>query len=251
MKINLKCAEASWRTMHQIFLIMKLTIVILTIAFAQVSAKSFGQLITLHEKNVSVDKVLSLIETQTGYHFVYYDNLDVLKSKTLNINVEKQTIANVLDQCLNGMPVSYKIFKKTIALKETEPLQTEKPIIAVQKISGTVTDDKGAPLPGASVILKDTKKGTVTNAEGQFSIDAKPGDVLVISFIGFQTREIVIGSQSNIEVRMTAFANSLNELVVVGYGTQKKVNLTGAVASIGADKLESRPIVNLGDGLNA
>ena len=83
MKINLKCAEASWRTVSKIFLIMKLTIIILIIGLAQVSAKSYGQLITLHEKNVSVEKVLLLIENQSGYHFIYDDNLDILKTKTL------------------------------------------------------------------------------------------------------------------------------------------------------------------------
>ena len=240
MKINLKCAEASWRTMSKIFLMMKLTIVLLIAGLAQVSAKSYAQLITLHEKNVSIEKVLLLIEKQSGYHFIYDDNLDVLRSRTLNISVEKQTIGNVLDQCLNGIPVSYKIFKKTIALKETEQSQIEKPVITVQRISGTVTDDKGAPLPGASVMLKDAQKGTVTNAAGQFSIDAKPGDVLVISFVGFQTREIVIGAQSKIEVSMTALTSALNEMVVVGYTTQSRHKLTSAVVTVSGDELNKR-----------
>ncbi|WP_176851907.1 TonB-dependent receptor [Mucilaginibacter sp. OK268] len=219
---------------------MKLTIVLLIAGLAQVSAKSYAQLITLHEKNVSIEKVLLLIEKQSGYHFIYDDNLDVLRSRTLNISVEKQTIGNVLDQCLNGIPVSYKIFKKTIALKETEQSQIEKSVITVQRISGTVTDDKGAPLPGASVMLKDVQKGTVTNAAGQFSIDAKPGDVLVISFVGFQTREIVIGAQSKIEVSMTALTSALNEMVVVGYTTQSRHKLTSAVVTVSGDELNKR-----------
>jgi TonB-linked SusC/RagA family outer membrane protein len=228
---------------------MKLTIALLIVGLVQVSAKSNAQLITLQEKNISVEKVLLLIEKQSGYHFIYDDNLDILKSRTLSINVEKQTIANVLDQCLNGIPVSYKIFKKTIALKGIVPLPNEKPVITVQKIIGTVTDDKGAPLVGASVMVKDAKKGTVTNAAGEFSIDAKPGDVLIVSFVGFQTREIVIGSQSNIEVRLTAFTNSLNELVVIGYGTQKLSNITGAISSIKASDMKDQQITRLDNAL--
>ena len=249
MKINLKCAEASWRTVSKIFLIMKLTIIILIIGLAQVSAKSYGQLITLHEKNVSVEKVLLLIENQSGYHFIYDDNLDILKTKTLNINAEKQTIGDVLNQCLNGIPVSYKIFKKTIALKETEPLQNVKTVIAVQKISGTVIDEKGAPLIGASVKVKGAKQGTVTNISGEFSIDAKPGDVLVISYIGFQTKEITIGSQSNIEIKLTSLTSGLNELVVIGYGMQKKATVTGAISSVSADDMKDQQITRVDDAL--
>jgi TonB-linked SusC/RagA family outer membrane protein len=235
--------------MSKIFQIMKLTIVILIIAFAQVSAKSFGQLITLHEKNVSVDKVLSLIETQTGYHFVYYDNFEVLKSKTLNINVEKQTVANVLDQCFNGIPVSYKILKKTIVLKETEQPQIEKQAATPQKIKGTVTDDKRVPLPGASVTIKGTSKGVITNNNGEFSIDTQPGDVLVVSFIGFQTQEIKISSQTNIEIRLTTLTSGLNELVVIGYGTQKKATLTGAISSVSSDDMKGQQITRVDDAL--
>lgn len=249
MKINLKCADASWRTMSKIFKIMKVTIVILIIAFAQVRAKSFGQLITLHEKNVSVDKVLSLIETQTGYHFVYYDNFDVLKAKTLNINVDKQTVANVLDQCFNGIPVSYKILKKTIVLKETDQPQIEKQAATPQKIKGIVTDDKGAPLPGASVTIKGTSKGVITNNNGEFSIDTQSGDVLVVSFIGFQTKEIKIGSQPNIEIRMTPLNSGLNEVVVIGYGTQKKATLTGAISSVSSDDLKDQQVTRVDDAL--
>ncbi|HEY5326490.1 MAG TPA: carboxypeptidase-like regulatory domain-containing protein, partial [Mucilaginibacter sp.] len=176
MKIKLNHASV-WRSVSKFLLVMKLIIIMLIITLTQVSAKSYSQLITLHEKNVSIEKVLLLIENQSGYHFIYDDKLDVLKTKILNIDAEKQTINNVLDQCLNGTPVSYKIIQKTIALKGTDQLQSVKTVVAVQKISGTVTDDKGGPLIGASVIVKGTPKGTVTNAAGEFSIDVKSGDV--------------------------------------------------------------------------
>ncbi|MFA6086279.1 TonB-dependent receptor [Mucilaginibacter sp.] len=229
---------------------MKLTIILLFIGLAQVSAKSYAQLITLHEKNVSIEKVLLLIESQSGYHFIYDDKLDILKTQTLNINVEKETIANVLDRCLSGIPVSYKIIQKTIALKQSEQLQTEKPVIAVQKISGTVTDDKGEPLPGASVKLKGTANGVATDINGKYSLNVPSLDgVLIFSSMGFTTKEVEIANRLVINVSLTSDAKSLNDVVVIGYGTQKRANVSGALSRMVNENLNERAISRVDQAL--
>src|SRR5689334_15999506 len=113
-------------------------------------------------------------------------------------------------------------------------------------VTGTVVASDNAPIPGVTVVLKGKSSGTVTDSDGKFTISAEPSDVLVFSFIGFATLEQQVGSSDNINVTLTESAESLAEVVVVGYGEQKKVNLTGAVASVDTKLLDSRPIADAG-----
>lgn len=118
-----------------------------------------------------------------------------------------------------------------------------------QPVQGTVTDEKGAPLPGVTVQVKGTTQGTVTDAAGRFSMDVPEDAVLVISFIGYQSQEVAVGGRTAIDVQLRSSASGLNEVVVVGYGTQKKANLTGAVSQVGSDVLDNRSLPNLTQGL--
>jgi len=255
MKIKLKCAEASWRTMSKIFLIMKLTIIILIAGLAQVSAKSYAQLITLHEKNVSIEKVLLLIENQSGYHFIYDDKLDILKTKTLNISVEKQTIGNVLDQCLSGIPISYTIIQKTIALKETDQLQNEKMVSLVKDIkditiTGRVTDQKGQPMPGVVIKLKGASVGVVSGIDGKYAIKSpNNSDILVFSYTGFVTQEVAIANRTTIDIILAEDTRALNEVVVVGYGIQKKNAVISAISTVKGSVLATAPVGNITNAL--
>lgn len=249
MKFKLKCAQASRRTLSKFLLIMKLSIIILVVSLVQVSAKSYGQLINLHEKNMSVHKVLDIIESQSGYHFIYDDNLDALfKEKTVNIDVEKQSITEVLNLCFKGIPVSYQIIQNTIALKRNEPPKNEEPVMTFQKISGNITDENGKPLPGANVTNKNTNITVTTDASGLFSISASEGDVLTITFIGYQPAEYkitqaVIASFSDKSARLTFKLQPVNTalddvvVVAVGYGTLDKKEVTSAITHLGAKDL--------------
>ncbi|HEX5023966.1 MAG TPA: SusC/RagA family TonB-linked outer membrane protein, partial [Agriterribacter sp.] len=120
---------------------------------------------------------------------------------------------------------------------------------AQNNISGTVKDNAGSPLANVSVLVKNSIKGTTTNAAGSFTISASPKDILVFSFTGYQTQEVAVEGQSELSISLLAATNSLEEVVVVGYGTQKKVNLTGAVGMVTSERLENRPIVDVGQGL--
>jgi len=227
--------------------IMKLTIVLWVMAFMQVSAAAYAQKTSLNVKNKPLIYVLDQISRQTNYNFIY--SADILEdAKPVSISVKDGDLNDVLEKCFSGQPFTYVINGNTVIIKRKSVVAKVSAVQAMT-VNGTVTDDKGAPLAGASVMLKGTQKGTVTNITGEFSIDVKPGDVLVISYIGFQTREIVIGSQSNLEIRMTSLSTGLNELVVIGYGTQKKATLTGAISSVSSDDLKDQQIARVDDAL--
>ena len=120
---------------------------------------------------------------------------------------------------------------------------------AQNQVSGTLKDNAGTALANVSVSVKGTSRGTTTNASGNFNISAVPKDVLVFSLVGFETQEMKVNNQSEFAVVLEIQTNSLNEVVVVGYGTQKKANLTGAVGMVTAERLTNRPIVDVGQGL--
>lgn len=125
-----------------------------------------------------------------------------------------------------------------------------KPTDKQKQVTGKVTDENGFPLPGVTVYIKDTSIGTVTNMEGEFSLNAPgPDSILIFSYVGFKLEERLIGSQTNFSIILKEDARTLGEVVVVGYGTQKKANLTGAVSQVTSDAIEDRPITNLSSGL--
>ena len=120
------------------------------------------------------------------------------------------------------------------------------------KVSGTITDDQGSGIPGVTIRVKGTRLATVSNASGTFTVTVpNENAVLLISYIGYVTQELTVGKQQNIKIVLKEDFMKLDEVVVVGYGTQKKVNLTGAVGTVNAKQLETRPVVNVGQSLQA
>ena len=113
-----------------------------------------------------------------------------------------------------------------------------------QTISGVITDDQDMPLPGASVLIKGTTTGTQTDFDGNYSIEATNGDTLVFSYVGMEPQEIVVGNTSSINVSLTVSTNQLDEVVVVGYGTQRRSDLTGAIVSAKAEDIAEQPALN-------
>ncbi|MDB5116517.1 MAG: TonB-linked outer membrane protein SusC/RagA family [Mucilaginibacter sp.] len=227
---------------------MRLIAILLFIAFTQVHARGYAQTISIHEKHASIEKVLLLIEKQSSYHFIYDSKLAILKTKKVSLNVDNATITSILDQCLADLPVSYTVIQQTIAIKGNSEIAKER-VSAPQLIetplaiiTGKVIDEKGNPLPGVTVLEKGTTNGVVTSALGIFTLKVDgSGSTLVFSFVGYSSQEIKVGNQTIIDVQLKEVASDLNEVVVVGYGTQKKVTLTGAVSSIsGAEVATTR-----------
>ena len=230
------------RYLSKTLLIMKFIAIFMFAAGLQVSATGYAQNITLAQKNVSLKKVFKEIERQSGYSFFYKDRL-LTQTEKVDVNVKDASVKAALDQCLRNTSLSYTILDKIIVIK-AKNLVT--PAVSVEEtaapapeniIAGTVKDAQGNPLPGVSVIIKGSTKGTSTNAEGKFTIDANVGDVLEFSIVGYGKKSVTVSSVHEINVRLEVEAVAGNEIVVVGYGTQRKKDLTGSVATIGQKDL--------------
>lgn len=229
----------------QFILVMKLTTILLITGLLQVSASSYSQKITLKQKNASIDFVLKSIEKQSDYVFLY-DKLEVSKSDKVSIDVRDASVEQVLEICLKDQPLTYKVFNRTIILKKKEMTST---LVQFETIKGRVLDENGVPIPGASVKIKGKSGTAITNATGEFVINAESGDVLVISYVGAKTQEVLIGNQKQLRIVLKDEVQSLDDFVVVGYGKQKRINLSGAVDGITSKEIENRPITNIGAGL--
>ncbi|MDB4926403.1 TonB-dependent receptor [Mucilaginibacter sp.] len=225
--------------------IMKLTGIILMTVILQVSASTYGQKITIQVKSAALQDILLDIQQQSGYDFLYSSDL-LNRAKPITLAVKDASINEVIEKCMENQPFSYTIFKKTVTIrakdgpKPDQQLPTMLPIAIT--VNGVVTDEKGLPLPGVNVLEKGTSNGVTTNVSGRYTLKvAGPNSSLVFSFMGYASQEIKVGTQTIIEVQLTELASDLNEVIVVGYGTQKKASLTGSVASIdGAEILKTR-----------
>ncbi|RYE26900.1 MAG: SusC/RagA family TonB-linked outer membrane protein [Sphingobacteriaceae bacterium] len=203
--------------------------------------------INLSIENKTLNEVLKTLAKTNQVQFVY--NLDVLQTKEkISAQFSDQELKEVLDNLLSKYNISYQVIKNKIIL--TSPVKTENlsDNLTVQavKINGKVTDETNQPLIGVSVRVKGTNTGTQTDLDGNYSITV-PNDnaILVFTYIGFITQEVVVSGRSNINVQMKANENSLNEVVVVGYGTQKRANITGSVASANLEDFRNSPSTNI------
>jgi len=234
--------------LSKILLIMKLTTLILIIGLLQVSAKGFSQ-ITLNENNVSIKKVLASIEKQSGFHFFY--NADQLKDEKIDIRVSNATLDEALAQCFKNTPFAYKVLEKNVVIQQKLPAISESNTVsaATTEIHGVVRDDDGKPLAGVTVLNKISKKGAVTDAAGNYVIAAQKGDVLVFSFVGYSAKEIKVGDYPLINVSMVMSTSNLNDVVVIGYGTTERKDLTGAVSTIAAADVKDVPFNTIDNAL--
>lgn len=232
---------------------MKLTCALLLTASMGVFATGNAQTmrVNIQADNVSTEKILSEIEKQTDYLFVYNKNEVDLKRKT-SVNAVNKTTAEVLSTIFNGTDIIYAIEGENIMLMRKEQNLAVVPDAVQQdnKITGTVLDPTGMPVIGANIMVKGTTNGTITDMDGKFSLEAREGAVLVVSYIGFANQEIKIGKQKQLSIALKEDSQALDELVVVGYGTQKKSTLTGAVASVKSEELTTAPVGNVTNTLS-
>lgn len=233
---------------HKLIMVMKLTTLLLIITLLHASAKSYSQKISLNEKNTSLEKVLSQIKNQSGYVFLYTDQN--LVNTSISVNVKDASIEETLNACFKNAQIGYKITGKNILLRATYPQTADQenapPPITVK---GKVVDETGKPLMGASVKLKGGSLGTQTDTEGRFTLSNVPDDgILVISFVGFTTLEVP--AKKNLDnIKLVPLASDLSQVVVVGYGTQKKVVVSGAVSDVKGSELAKSASVNLSNSL--
>ncbi|HVI48235.1 MAG TPA: TonB-dependent receptor [Chitinophaga sp.] len=231
---------------------MKLTAFMLLVAAMQVSAGTHAQTVTWSARSASLNKVFRAIKEQTGYAF-FYDKDDLKDTHPVSVDFKNTPLQNAMQMVLTDQQLSFEIQGNTIFVtRSSKPVPGAASDVRQQiNISGKVTDENGAPVPGVSVVVKgNTAKGAITSADGSFQlngIDEKA--VLLVSSIGYEGIEVAVAGQSKINIRLKSDVSALKQLVVVGYGTQKKANLTGAVSSIGSKELTNRPATSLGNAL--
>jgi len=230
---------------------MRLTSILLLTASLHISAKGLSQKITLAVKNAPLAKVFSAIQQQSGLSMLY-DNKLIKTMKHIDVNVKDAALEQVLDHCLKGQPLTYVIEDNIIIIKRkpappaTLVVADAPKVLQVHTITGIVTSKKGDALPGVSVKLKGTAIGTATDAGGKYTLQATAGNgILVFSYIGFVTQEVGINEQTSIDVQLQEESRALNEIVVIGYGTQVRKDVTGAISSLSAAQIENRAATSL------
>jgi TonB-linked SusC/RagA family outer membrane protein len=233
----------------KILKIMKITIALLFVVVLHVSATSYAQKISLHVKNAGLDNVLDQISQQSGYNFIY--DTQVLKSaRPVSLSVTNEPFQQVLEKCFKNQPLTFLINENTVVIQTKAPVQIQTITAAAITITGVVTDEQGRPLPGVTVSLKGTTLGVATDLNGKYAIRL-PDDkgVLVFHFLGFASQEIPVKGKTEISLVMKEQASALNEVIVVGYGTRKKSDITGSVSSVSEKQIREIPAGNIGTAL--
>lgn len=258
MHFKALCNRPAWlrlRCITKTMLVMKLTSIFILVACLQVSARGLSQTVTFSGKNVSLEKVFSIIKEQTGY-VVFYDYSVLDGSKPVTLSVKNEPLQQFLTQVLNGQLLDYKITRKTIFIKKAAgtPVHSLQqpasdaiadPSLAGIPISGRIINEKGEPLAGATMKVKGGKKVVTTDADGRFTLQANIGDVLIVSYVGFASKELRISMQDIGKVMLSASDSKLDELQIIAYGVSTKRFVTGSATTIKSEDIEKQPVTNV------
>ena len=232
---------------------MRITSVLLAGFLFQANAEaSYTQSarISIEMNNATGEEVLKEIEAKSEFYFLYNNKL-INVDRRVSVDVDAENIESVLQNLFKGTDVVYRIADKQIVLSRKDLAQNTV-VDGIQQskvVTGTVVDPTGMPVIGANIMVKGTTNGTITDMDGNFSLEADKDAILVVSYIGFANQEIKVGNQSKLSIALKEDAEALDELVVVGYGQQKKVNMTGSVTAIKTKDLENIPVSNLSNSL--
>lgn len=229
------------------FRIMKLTTVCsFALAFSLYAGNSNSQNIkvTVKQNNAELRDVLNTIEKQTDYLFVYDKYVDV--NRKVSVNSKKRPLEEVLGELFGETGIKYTVDGAYIVLSPNSKSENSIALISQQnrQITGIVKDATGEPVIGANVVEKGTTNGTITDVEGRFSLSVAPNATLIISYIGYVSSEISVKGQTSVAVTLKEDSETLDEVVVVAYGTQKRSNLTGSVDVVSSKELANRPVTN-------
>ena len=233
----------------QIFGIMRIsTFLLMVCVFCSYAGNAHSQnaKVSIRMNNVKLDKILNEIENQTDYLFIYNNQVDI--NKITSVKVKNEAVAQVLDRILSGTGINYEL-EGTHIILTTEAIKDLHAQQQAKTVTGTVTDVSGEPIIGANIRIKGTTTGTITDIDGNFSIEAEPQSVIEVSYIGYLTQETVINNQKSIRFLLKEDTKTLDEVVVIGYGVQKKADLTGSVANINTEKLNTQSNANIGQAL--
>lgn len=227
--------------------IMKITTMLLLIGIVHLSASTYAQnqRITISVENGTFYDVISQIERQSEFMF-FYNSDDIDNNQHLSIQAKDKLVSDILNELVKNNDLAYKITDKHIIITKVNRILQQ----AKQRISGTVLDAAGEPIIGANVVEKGIANGVVTDIEGKFSLSVAENAVLQVSYIGYLTQEIPVRNQTVFSIVLEEDSQTLDEVIVVGYGTMKKSDLTGSVASVKGDKIaEKASFINVSEAL--
>ncbi|MDR1743366.1 MAG: TonB-dependent receptor [Dysgonamonadaceae bacterium] len=218
--------------------------------FANLNAQTKTAGITIDQRSKPVREIIRSIESVSNYVF-FYNKRSVDRERITTVQVKDAPIEKVLELLFDGTDNSWRIDGNQIFITVKKGVT---PTLAKEQdnrrgITGTVTDEKGEPLPGANVVVKGTSRGVITDLNGNFSIEVDPSDVLSISYIGFDNQLVTIGQRNTVSVKLVETKGELEEVVVVAYGVQKKETLTGAVSSVSAKDLKVSSSASIANAL--
>ncbi|MBU1822351.1 MAG: SusC/RagA family TonB-linked outer membrane protein, partial [Bacteroidetes bacterium] len=229
----------------------------LSMAHSSRAQEVLNRPITIRGEKLELKEVLSQIEREARVKFVY--STMIQSGQRVSLNVTNRKLSTVLDEVLKPIDIDYEVIENRILLKKTKPeadgstgfVPRSVELPADRTVSGRITDENNSGLPGVSVVLKGTQRGTTTDGEGRFqlSIPETGSPVLVFSFVGYQSQEIAVGNQSTFNLALTPEDKLLNEVVVVGYGSVKRKDLTGAVAQVDSKDIEAFPVADVQQAL--
>ena len=238
MKKNLTIGVSYLHAVKKALLIMKLTFLLLTVAMLQVSAKVNGQAkVSLQSNQEEIARVLANIEKQSDYRFLYNNALKAMKQK-ISINVHDLEIKDALNTIFSGTDLTYKMLNDNLIV-----VLSSVAVLQDIQITGKVTGENGEVLSGVSVSLIGTSRGTATDNNGDFTITVPQDGTLRISYVGYQNQEIKVNNQSLINVILKPSVNQMDQVVVVGYGSQRKIDVTGATATVKGSELVKQPVL--------
>ena len=237
------------KTQNRIFVIMRFSILFFFLSiWGATAASSYSQVTKLNlDMNGTVLEVIKAIESQSEFTFVYKQN-EINLDEKVSIDLENKTISEILDVLLRNKSLGYKITDRHIALFKKAEIQQESKTV----VTGQILDEFGDPVIGANVLVKNEEGvGTTTDMDGKFTLDLEgyKDPVLVISFIGYTSQEVVVGKKRTLNITLKEDSKALEEVVVIGYGKNSKRNLTSAVSTVNTDKIKNIPVANVTDAL--
>lgn len=229
---------------------MRIAAFLTLVCVVQLHATGYSQeaRITVSLKDAKLSRVFSIIQHRSDYQFLYNDE-DVSKAPPVSIAVRDATVPQILDLCFRNYPLDFRIVDKTVVVLPAQRAPAAPPqALPPVKVEGTVLDPSGHPLPGVSVGLKGSALGTITDAAGRYVLTLESAQgTLVFSFVGYARQEVEIGGRNEISVTLQESVSSLEQLVVVGYGSVKKENLTSSISTINSEAIRDRPISTLSE----
>ena len=230
---------------------MRLIVFLFFVSLIHVSASVYSQKTKMNIKveNATLQEVFQVIQQQSDFDF-FYKNEQIPSNARVSVQYENEAVEVILNKILSGTGLTYHVIDKDIVISTKEDASGNGNVQQQKAVVGKVTDASGGPLPGVSVVLKGTTNGTITDTEGSYSLSNVPGNAtLQFSFVGMKSQEIAVAGKTSINVVLVEETVGIEEVVAIGYGTQKKINVIGSITTVSNEKLTAAPVGQISNAI--